>query len=115
MGAAYRDRFHRTVKRLLHETHNLMSVRAALEALDGAIRNGTLQNNAFLNTALSSLYSDQLIRLIRIFVQSKEVATFWYLYNCEPGNVGACVDIDRLRSFSTKITVVRNGTFVHIR
>jgi hypothetical protein len=114
MDTACRERFDRTVERLLRETHNLMSVRAALEALDSAIRNPAVQNNAFLNTALSSLLSDQLIRLIRIFEEDKDVATFWYLYNCEPANVGAGIDIERLRSFSTKITIIRNKSFVHI-
>jgi hypothetical protein len=114
MDTAYRERFDRTVERLLHETHNLMSVRAALEVLDAALRSGALQNNPFLNTALSSLLSDQLIRLVRIFEDDKEVATFWYLYNCEPGNVGAGVDINRLRSFSENITAIRNKSFVHI-
>jgi hypothetical protein len=114
MDIAYRERFDRTVVRLLHETHNLMSVRAALEALDAALRSRTLENNPFLNTALSSLLSDQLIRLIRIFEDGKDVASFWYLQNCEPGNVGVGVDINRLRSFSAKITVIRNKCFVHI-
>jgi hypothetical protein len=41
-------------------------------------------------------------------------SSFWYLYNCEPGNVGAGVDINRLRSFSDKITIIRNKSFVHI-
>jgi hypothetical protein len=114
MDTAYRERFDRTVKRLLAETYNLMSVRAALEALDEALRSRKLQNNRFLNTALSSLLSDQLIRLIRIFENDKGVATFWYLYNCEPTNVGEGVDINRLRTFSEKITVIRNKSFVHI-
>jgi hypothetical protein len=114
MDTAYRARFDRTVVRLLHETYNLMCVRAALEALDAAVRSRTLKNNAFLNTALSSLLSDQLIRLVRIFEDDKDVATFWYLQNCEPGNVSAGVDINRLRSFSAKITIIRNKSFVHI-
>jgi hypothetical protein len=114
MDTAYRERFDRTVVRLLLETHNLMSVRAALEALDAPLRSRTLESNPFLNTALSSLLSDQLIRLIRIFEEDKEVATFWYLQNCEPGNVGAGVDINRLRSFSAKIKIIRNKSFFQI-
>jgi hypothetical protein len=114
MDTAYRERFDRTVTRLVHEVHNLMSVRAALETLDDALRSRKLQNNPFLATALSGLLSDQLIRLIRIFEDDKEVATFWYLYKCEPKNVGAGVDINRLRTFSEKITVIRNKSFVHI-
>src|SRR6266436_6239429 len=102
------QRFERTLKRLFNETYNLMSVQAALE---------TLQNStggAILQTAFSALYGDRLLRLIRIFEDSRGTATFWYLYRCEPRNVAKGMDIPRLKQFSAKVKHIRDKTFVHI-
>ncbi len=108
MNADYRDRFERTLKRLLAETYNLMSVQAALEALLDS-RTGVI-----LATSFSALLGDRLIRLVRIFENSGDTATFWYLYRCERDNVKKDIDIFRLEVFSDKVKFIRDKTFVHI-
>src|SRR5216684_2568706 len=107
-GEAYRARFDRTLKRLLPETYNLMACQAALEALVG------VKAGAILSTAFSALKGDRLLRLIRIFEDSNNTATFWYLLRCEPENVSKDLDVDFLKQFSKKLKLIRDKTFVHI-
>lgn len=106
--AAHDDRFERTLKRLFNETYNLMCVQAALEALQNSTAGEILQ------AAFSALYGDRLLRLIRIFENSSDTATFWYLHRCEPQNVEKGMDISRLKEFSEKVKRIRDKTFVHI-
>jgi hypothetical protein len=108
-SAPYRARFDRTLKRLLPETFNVMACQATLEALPGIRVGGSL-----LSTAFSALKSDRLIRLIRIFEDSKNTSNFWYLLRCEPGNVGKGLDVAFLKQFSKKLKHIRDNTFVHI-
>jgi len=104
----YDDRFRDTLERLLPETYNLMSVQAALEALKDH------QTGVILAQSFSALMGDRLARLIRIFENSDDTATFWYLHRCEPVNVAKDVDIPRLEDLSGKLRLVRNKTFFHI-
>jgi hypothetical protein len=108
MNTDYRDRFERTLKRLFAETYNLIFVQAALEALQNR-RSGVI-----VTTAFSALYSDRLLRLVRIFENSGDTATFWYLHRCEPNNVAQDIDIPHLAEFSDKVKHIRDKTFVHI-
>jgi hypothetical protein len=105
---SHRERFDRTLRRLLSETHNLMGCQAALEAMVGLVGGPILQ------TAFSALKGDRLLRLVRIFEDSKQTANFWYLYRCEPAKVRKGLDVEFLRQFSQKIKQVRDKTFVHI-
>ena len=104
----HKQRFERTTVRLISEVHNLRGTQAALEALQKT------RAGMFYQIAASALQSDRLIRLIRVLENEKEVASFWYLYRCEPRNVGAEIDIKRLRDFSQRLKRVRDKTFVHI-
>ena len=52
-------------------------------------------------------------RLVRIFEDSKDTASFWYLHRCDP-TIEKKIDVQRLRAFSSKIKDVRNATFTHI-
>ena len=104
----YDDRFRDTLERLLPETYNLMSVQAALEALKDH------QTGVILAQSFSALMGDRLARLIRIFENSDDTATFWYLHRCEPVKVAKDVDIPRLEDLSGKLRLVRNKTFFHI-
>jgi len=105
---AYSARFDRTLKRLLPETYNLMACQAALEALIGVTA------GPILATACSALKGDRLLRLIRIFEDSNDTASFWYLLRCDPKNVAKGLDVDFLQQFSTKIKLIRDKSFVHI-
>jgi hypothetical protein len=107
-GGGQRVRFDRTLKRLLSETYNLMSCQAALEALIGVTA------GPILATAFSALKGDRLLRLVRIFEDSSNTASFWYLLRCEPKNVGKDIDLDFLRQFSNKVKLIRDKSFVHI-
>jgi hypothetical protein len=104
----HRERFDRTLQRLLSETYNLMGCQAALEALVG------ITGGPILLAAFRDLKGDRLLRLIRIFEDSKQTANFWYLHRCEAANVSRGLDVEFLRQFSGKIKRVRDKTFVHI-
>jgi hypothetical protein len=108
MKPDYDERFRDTLERLLPETYNLMSAQAALEVLMDH------QSGVILAQSFSALMGDRLARLIRIFENSDDTATFWYLHRCEPVNVAKDVDIPRLEEFSEKLRLVRNKTFFHI-
>jgi hypothetical protein len=88
----YDERFRDTLERLLPETYNLMSAQAALEVLMDH------QSGVILAQSFSALMGDRLARLIRIFENSDDTATFWYLHRCEPVNVAKDVDIPRLEA-----------------
>lgn len=106
---AHGARFERTLKRLLPEMYNLLSSQAALEALLGTAA------GPIVSTAFSALQSDRLLRLMRIFEDSRHTATFWYLLRCEPHVFDDDrLDIAFLRQFSKKLKMIRDKTFVHI-
>ena len=69
--------------------------------------------NRFLIVAFGALLGDRLSRLVRIFEDSKDTASFWYLHRCDP-TIEKKIDVQRLRAFSSKIKDVRNATFTHI-
>ena len=107
----YDERFRDVLERLLPETYNLMSVQAALEAL-----NDHPTGSIILAQSFSALIGDRLARLIRILEDSEETASFWYLHRCEPTNVAQDVDIARLKDLSSrsKLKLIRDKTFFHI-
>src|SRR5690348_15716742 len=105
---AQRERFDRTLQRLLSETYNLMGCQAALEALVD------IDGGPILHTAFGALKGDRLLRLVRIFEDSPRTANLWYLHRCESANVSRGLDVEFLRQFSAKLKQVRDKTFVHI-
>ena len=103
------ERFKKALERLARESGNLRLEQAALDACGelGAIK------NRFLMVAFGALLGDRLSRLVRIFEDSKDTASFWYLHRCDP-TIERKIDVQRLRAFSSKIKDVRNATFTHI-
>jgi hypothetical protein len=111
MESQHRERFERTVDRLIRETFNLMADNACLEALV-EILSGS--DNLFTLQTEQAFQGDRLIRLIRILEETPRVKSFWYLHRCEPSKVAQGVDIAKLRDLSQRIKKVRNSSFVHI-
>lgn len=101
--------FKKAVERLARE---LSILRNEMAAFDGYQEAGAPRDR-FLAVASGALPGDQLIRLVRIFEDSKKVASFWYLYRCDP-RIKKKIDVRRIQEFSSKIKKVRNATFVHI-
>lgn len=88
------DRFKKALERLARESGNLRLEQAALDACGemGAIK------NRFLIVAFGALLGDRLSRLVRIFEDSKDTASFWYLHRCDP-TIEKKIDVQRLRLF----------------
>ena len=97
-----------SVTRLTHEIDALRNELAAI----GAYREARPPSNLFLTLAFEALLGDRLIRLVRIFEDEKDAASFWYLYRCAPERMKN-LDLERLREFSGRVRTVRNLIFVH--
>ncbi len=106
----HEKRFWRTVRRLLAEVDWLRTEQKALERLIGVDTIGL----DFFRVAYTALHGDRLLRLVRVFEQSKRVASFWYLYRCAPKEVGQGLDLCRLGEFSARLKTIRDKTLVHI-
>jgi hypothetical protein len=111
----YEDNFRAALKRLLAETHNLISVQASLEALYEPLMHHQT-GSILLEQSFNALMGDRLARLIRMLEDSEETASFWYLHRCEPTNVAKDIDIARLEKLSSKdkLKLIRDKTFFHI-
>ncbi|MGA7870113.1 MAG: hypothetical protein WCA22_04365 [Candidatus Binatus sp.] len=111
----YEDNFRATLKRLLAETHNLLSVQASLEALYEALVHHQT-GSIILEQSFNAFIGDRLARLIRMLEDSEETASFWYLHRCERDNVAKDIDIARLKDLSSKdkLRLIRDKAFFHI-
>jgi len=105
----YQKRFKLALNRLAREFGNLLTEQAAIAAYQEA----QPPRNYFLATAFIGMLGDRLVRLIRIFENSKRTASFWYLHRCAPQRISN-LDIGRLEIFSEKLKTVRDRTFVHL-
>lgn len=104
------SRFWRTVSRLRAEVDWLRTEQTALERLIGVECIG----RDFFRVAHTALLGDRLLRLVRVFEQSTQVASFWYLHRCQPQKVGEGLDVQRLKKFAARLKPIRDKTFVHI-
>lgn len=103
------QRFKAALQRLTREIDSLRTEQAAIAAYNEA----RPASNRFLVIAFIGMLGDRLIRLMRIFENSADVASFWYLHRCAPQRMKS-LDVERLRAFSDKLKTVRNLTFVHL-
>lgn len=105
-------RFNAALQRLTVETYNLRCDFAPLMTLGG--RQDAVRKSPLLTQCVLALQGDLLIRLIRIFEDDRDVASFWYLHRCDPIRVGAGADIEHLQHLSKRLKTIRDKTFVHI-
>jgi hypothetical protein len=105
----YQEGFRKALDRLMREIDNLRTEQAAI----AAYQEMQPPKNRFLTVAFIGLLGDRLLRLIRIFENGADAASFWYLYRCAPQRMRN-LDIERLRDFSSKLKTVRDLTFVHL-
>jgi hypothetical protein len=103
------ERFRIALQRL---TREIDAVRNELAAIS-ACRETRTSGNLFLTLAFEALLGDRLIRLVRIFEDEKDAASFWYLYRCAPQRMKN-LDLERLRQFSGKLRTVRYLIFAHL-
>jgi hypothetical protein len=104
----HQQRFRLLLECLTREIDTLRNEQAAI----GAYREARPTSNRFLRLAFMALLGDRLIRLIRIFDDEQDGASFWYLYRCAPQRMKN-LDLERLRAFSRKLKTVRDLVFVH--
>jgi hypothetical protein len=103
------ERFRRVLQRL---TREIDAIRNELAAI-GACREARPSSNLFVALAFEALLGDRLIRLVRIFEDEKDAASFWYLYRCAPQRMKN-LDLERLQKFSSKLKTVHYLTFAHL-
>ena len=104
----YRERFREALQRLMRDMDNLRTEQAAIEAFYEA----RPPRNRFLAVAFIAIQGDRLLRLIRIFENSNDTASFWYLHRCEPKRLKN-LNIERLQDFSGRLKTIRDPAFVH--
>jgi hypothetical protein len=111
----HKVRFRRVVERIGKEAFWLYTEDIALRAL------GTVYSRGldFFRVAHVGIQGDRMIRLIRILEEDAQVASFWYLYRCEPTAVekaarAANVDLKFLRDLEARLKTIRDKVFVHI-
>ena len=108
-------RYDRTVERMASEAYWLVTHQTALIELDKVTSPGI----DFFHVARIGLLGDRLVRLVRVFEQDTEVASFWYLFRCNPNAVKAAIagaggSVKSLEELSEKLKLIRNKAFVHI-
>jgi hypothetical protein len=105
----YQERFRKALERLMREIDNVRTEQAAIAAYQDI----QPPKNRFLYTAFLALLGDRLLRLIRIFEDNPQAASFWYLHRCARERM-KIPDIGRLQDFSNRLKIVRDLSFVHI-
>jgi hypothetical protein len=108
---SHRKRFKKTVERLAAEVSILLAEQVALETLLGG------SAPPLIRVSFDALMGDRLARLIRILEEDRrnEVASFWYLLQCEPQKVGLANDDEKhLRQLAARLKLIRDQTFFHI-
>lgn len=73
----------------------------------------------FFRVALNSLKDARLIRLIRVFEDDSQTASFWYLLKTDAKRVrkaakSARLDLQWLSDVAARLKTIRDKTFVHI-
>src|SRR6266545_4252370 len=68
----------RSTRRLLHEVYWIRVEQVALKRLTGKDSIGL----DFFRVAYTALMGDRLIRLVRVFEDNPQVASFWYVERC---------------------------------
>jgi len=105
----------RTVRRLLQELAWVRIEGIALRELEKGHSIGL----DFFRVAHTALRGDRLLRLVRIFEDRRDVASFWYVYRCRSKAIRPILErsdvtVRSLQSLSTKLKLIRDKTFVHI-
>ena len=111
-GASYK----RGVVRNLHEVQRAILNRTTLVGLEQAQPFADL----FLKLTYFALFNDYIAHAIKVLeLNIKRTASFWALYNYNPGPVDAFaqsrrIDLASLKQVAEKLRVIRNKTHFHI-
>ena len=108
-------RYNSSVRRISAEACWLFTEQTALIEIEKVGSHGL----DFFRVAFTGLLGDRLLRLVRVFEESVQVASFWYLVRCNPrcveqAIVGAGGSLKQLKKFSRQLKLIRDRTFVHI-
>ena len=114
-NCADKTRYDRAVQRVTAEAFWLFTEQTALRALNSVTSHGL----DFFRVAFTGLLGDRLLRLVRVFEQDLQVASFWYLVRCNRKAVEEAVtqasgSMEQLQEFSARLKLIRDKTFVHI-
>jgi hypothetical protein len=109
------QRVRRVIERLASELFWLRAEQIALRELGGRDHVGL----DFFKVAHTGIQGDWLIRLIRVFEDHGDVASFWYLHRAVQREVEQAlgrttVSMSEIQSLSDRIKPIRNKVFVHI-
>ena len=108
-------RFARAIERISAEAFWLRTYQNAINGMKGVDAIGL----DFFRVSLNALKEARLVRLIRALEDKPRVASFWYLYKCNPGPVEAAskssgLDLSELKVASDALVSIRTKTFMHI-
>jgi hypothetical protein len=108
----HRNRFEKTIERLLYDVESMRADQAAVYAIGPAIC------HQFMHQARAAFESDRLVRLIRLLEKSTRVSSLWYLHRCEPvlverALVDSGLNIGKVERLSGRVKLVRDQVFVH--
>ncbi len=76
-------------------------------------------HHVFLHSAYNALFNDYIAHCIKVFEQSREAASFWYIHRTNQKRIDAFakthgIDLSTLKTVSQKLKQIRNKTHFHI-
>lgn len=109
------ERYKNAIARNLAELQRAIHNRDAMVALEAERATGY----AIFRIAYLALYNDYMAHAMKVFEDSKRVASFWYLYRTDKGLLdrfahATSIDIRSLEDMSVKLKSVRDSTHFHI-
>lgn len=116
MATSVPTTFDRALHRNLDEIVRAILAYRALVAIESATSERPLD---FVQLAYWALFNDMLAHAMRVLDHHPDTASFWNLYKWEKSLIDRIIidngiDIDRLRSISASLRLVRNKTHFHI-
>ena len=110
------SRYKRALVRNLNEAGRAILERRAMVGLEKA---DTYHSMDFIRIAYDALFNDMIAHIIKLFEDSKGVASFWYIKRCKEKEVKECIqknsiDFSELENIKTSLKHIRDKTHFHI-
>lgn len=105
----------RAIERNLAELQWAILHRNTLEGI-AAVKSA---HHLFLHSAYNALFNDYIAHCIKVFEQSKDVASFWYVHRINQKDIDVFAEtrgihLSKLETVSQKLKHIRNKTHFHI-
>ncbi|WP_147321336.1 hypothetical protein [Rhodoferax lacus] len=109
------ERFIGAIARNLAELQRAIHNRDAMTVLETERATGY----AIFRVAYLALYNDYMAHAMKVFENSRRVASIWYLYRTDQGVCDgfmrkASIDIQAIKEMSARLKTVRDSTHFHI-